>query len=224
MLSNFDYWKPRASSVWNLFSEPKTIKAKEAGDFSETCKSYLHSVFLKEKYDFYEDISHSKYLQKGIMLEEQAIGLVNELLYKNVFIEKNTVRKSNDFVTGECDMDIDEYGAFSNVGKIVSDTKCSWSLKTFHKVTEKTAKENKQYGCQLNTYKWLYGADTMQLCYCLLNTPKKLAPFETWYDYELMIPKEERLKTYTIDVIPNFENELKQRVNKAREYLNTIKL
>jgi hypothetical protein len=224
MLANFDYYKIRASAVSHLFSQPKTIKAKENGDFSETCISFLHSIFLKEKYGFEENISHSKYLQKGIMLEDQAIGLVNSLLYKDVFIEKNTIRKSNDFVTGECDMDIDEYGAFSNVGKIVSDTKCSWSLKTFHKVTEKTAKENKAYVCQLNTYKWLYGADTMQLCYCLLNTPKELAPFETWYDYELMIPKENRLKVFTIDLIPNFEKELEQRVNKAREYLNTIKL
>jgi hypothetical protein len=133
-------------------------------------------------------------------------------MYPNEFLIKNTVRKINGFITGECDN--------TEIFNTVIDTKCSWDLDTFH-----WAESIKAYEIQLNGYSLLYNATNLQLCYCLLNTPQHLLKdYETWYDYELMIPKEERLKVYTINVIPNFEKELEQRVNKAREYLNKIKL
>lgn len=212
MLSNFDYYKFRASSVWNLFSEHKTIKAKEAGDLSESCKTFLHNIFLKEKYGFEKEQPLNKYFQKGIEMEENAIGLVNDVLYPEYFLTKNTVKKENDFVSGECDN--------CEVPNTVFDTKCCWDLHTFH-----NAERTKEYEIQLNCYGLLYGATNLQLCYCLLNTPHELlSHYEVWYDYENMIPKEQRLKCFEVKQIENFETLLSEKVNKAREYLNQITL
>jgi len=212
MLVNFDYWEPRASSVWNLFSEPKTIKAKENGDLSETCKTFLNNIFLKEKYGFEKEQPFNKYFEKGKICEQKAIELVNEVMYPNEFLIKNTVRESNGYITGECDN--------NEIRNTVIDTKCSWDLDTFH-----NCEVTKAYEIQLNCYGLLYNASDLWLCYCLLNTPPQLIKdYEIAYDYELLIPKENRLKAYKVKVIDNFESILIEKVNKAREYLNTIKL
>jgi hypothetical protein len=212
MVSNFDYYEFRASSVWNLFTEPKTIKAKENGDLSESCKTFLHNIFLKEKYGFEKEILKNKYFEKGNLCEQKAIELVNEVMFANEFLTKNTVRKSNGYVTGECDN--------NEIENTIIDTKCSWDLDTFHNV-----EITKQYELQVNSYGLLYKATNLYVCYCLLNTPPKLLKdYETWYDYESMIPKEQRLKAEKVKVIDNFESILIEKVNKAREYLNGIKL
>lgn len=213
MIFNFDYYEFRASSVWNLFSEPKTVKAKENEDFSESCKTFLHNIFLKEKYGFEKEQPFNKYFEKGKICEQKAIELVNEVMFPNEFLIKNTVRKSNDYVTGECDN--------NEIENTVIDTKCSWDLDTFHWAD----KDDKKYSFQLNTYGILYKATNLWLCYCLLNTPPQLIKdYEIAYDYELLIPKENRLKAFKIDVIPNFKTILQEKVNKARTYLNQIKL
>ena len=212
MLVNFDYWEPRASSVWNLFSEPKTIKAKENGDLSETCKTFLNNIFLKEKYGFEKEQPFNKYFEKGKICEQKAIELVNEVMYPNEFLIKNTVRESNGYITGECDN--------NEIRNTVIDTKCSWDLDTFH-----NCEVTKAYEIQLNCYGLLYNASDLWLCYCLLNTPPQLIKdYEIAYDYELLIPKENRLKAYKVKVIDNFESILIEKVNKARTYLNGIKL
>ena len=212
MKFNFDYWEPRASSVWNLFSEPKTIKAKENGDLSETCKTFLNNIFLKEKYCFEKEQPFNKYFEKGKICEQKAIELVNEVMYPNEFLIKNTVRKSNGYITGECDN--------NEIRNTVIDTKCSWDLDTFH-----NCEVTKAYEIQLNCYGLLYNSSDLWLCYCLLNTPPQLIKdYETCYDYESMIPKEQRLKAEKIKVINNFESILIEKVNKARTYLNGIKL
>ncbi len=211
MLSNFDNYEFRASSVWNLFLEPKTKAAKEAGEFSEGCKTFLHSIFLKEKYGFEKQSQPNKYFEKGLQCETKAISLVNEVLFPDTFLVKNTERKSNGFVTGECDN--------CEVPNTVFDTKCCWDLETFH-----FAEPIFQYEIQLNCYGLLYGCDRMLLCYCLLNTPKELAPYDIWYDYENTIPATERLKFFEVQKIPNFETILQEKVIKAREYLNKLTL
>lgn len=210
---NFDNYKFRASQVWNLFSEPKTKTAKEVGEFSESCKTWLHGIFLKEKYGFEKQMPTNKYFQKGILCEEQAIMLVNSVLFPNVWLEKNTIQKENEWITGECDN--------AQIPDTVFDTKCCWDLETFH-----YAEPTKEYEIQLNCYGLLYGAKNLLLCYCLINTPEELlSPFEKEYDYERMLPlPQDRLKWFKVDLKDNFEALLAEKVTKAREYLNNIKL
>lgn len=123
----------------------------------DTCKKELLKVYAQEKYGRYEEIT-SKYLAKGTEREEDAITLVSRLTKR--FYKKNTERISNDFITGEPDLFIGE--SITNAEEIL-DTKCSWSLLTFLKASEK------DYRDQMMCYMALTGAKKATVCYCLVN-------------------------------------------------------
>ena len=70
-------------------TEPKLKADKEAGNLSETSKSYLVEVYIKEMYDREADIN-SKYIAKGLMVEEDSITLYSRvkksfLWFSNLF-------------------------------------------------------------------------------------------------------------------------------------------
>jgi hypothetical protein len=103
-------------------------KVKDEIKLSDTCIDYLIDVFIRERYDRIVDIQ-SKYLEKGRMVEEDLFTMYSR--YMGFYVQKNSIRKSNGYVTGEIDFPIEK-------NKLrVYDTKGAWSLKTLWKTWAK---------------------------------------------------------------------------------------
>lgn len=119
----------------------------------EALKAYA-AQFL----DRYKEVK-SKYLEKGIANEQEAIDMVNRL--RGTQYVKNPWRFDNDYLTGECDLLHDELGF-----KMVSDIKCSWDWFTF---TDSIGDTSYEY--QLRGYMELFNAQKAEVIYCLTDMP-----------------------------------------------------
>lgn len=161
----------RCSSWADLMTDPKTKAAKEAGELSETAKSLCIETWISHKYGIKKDLSN-KYLEKGIVGEEDAITLLSKI--DKTFYQNNKARMSNEFITGEWDILKD--------GHII-DTKCSWDAFSFFKHIKETELDKKYYW-QLQGYMALTDTKTAEVAYCLIDTPDHLIEKEItnlWY-------------------------------------------
>ena len=86
---------------------------------SAGAKTYLDTLAKEFVYSYERTIS-SKYLEKGLMVENDSIELYNSVFFTS--LEKNTERRDNEWITGECDI--------AAPRKII-DIKSAWSLDTF---------------------------------------------------------------------------------------------
>ncbi|WP_459797901.1 hypothetical protein, partial [Pediococcus parvulus] len=84
-------------------------------------KTYLKSLAKQSVYDVRFEVD-TKYMRKGLACEQQAIDMLNALLFKRYV--KNTLRLETDLLTGEADI----LPPGENYGR---DIKVSWSLETF---------------------------------------------------------------------------------------------
>ena len=146
----------RCSSLGAIMTEPRT----KSEALSETCKTYLQEVFIREKYGRKKDVS-SKYMEKGTLVEEEGMTLLS--LFHNTFYKKNEANFKNDFISGTPDIFLKD--------KII-DIKSSWDIFTFHKA--KKDETNKAYDWQLQGYMALTGAKEAELVYVLTDTPEHI--------------------------------------------------
>jgi hypothetical protein len=148
--------KIRSSALGKIMTNPR----KKTEVLSATCKTYIKEL-VKEDLFGYKSTIDSKYLTKGIDLEDTSIDLYNEV--HNTLYLKNTERLSNEFITGECDINAED--------KII-DIKSSWSLETFPASPDDV--NNKDYEWQLRGYMMLYNKPKAELAYCMVSTPDYL--------------------------------------------------
>lgn len=185
---NFDSWLCRASSFHKLVTEPKLKADKEAGNLSQTTKTYLRKVFREIKYERYEEFE-SKHTIKGKLKENDAISLVSRKT--KLFYKKNTVRIRNHFTQGEPDI----YQGDKLIGcKIGGDVKCSWSIFTFPFYDDPL---DVAYYWQNKIYLYLTRADEWYTHYCLVNAPDTLILNEKkniWF--KLDCPEDEQHENY----------------------------
>jgi hypothetical protein len=153
----------RCSSLGHLMTEPKAKADKEAGNLSESAKMHLIDCYVSAKYNRQTEIQ-SRYIQKGLMVEEDAITLYSRL--KKSFFKKNEQHLSNDFIKGTPDLFTGS--EILKADKII-DTKSSWDLFTFFRVLSKEL--NNLYYWQMQGYMMLTGAKSATVAYCLVNTP-----------------------------------------------------
>jgi hypothetical protein len=156
--------KFRASSLAEIMTDPKG-KDEILSVGAKTAITKMAKQFI---YGYDENIS-SKYMDKGIKVEDRSIELLNSVLFTSY--KKNTERKTNQWITGECDVVGD--------GKI-HDIKSSWSLATFPVLASQG--EDKTYEWQGRAYMMLWDIDEFEIDYCLVNTPDELIGYE---DYAL---------------------------------------
>ena len=78
----------RASSLGKLMTNAKTKTG-----LSETCKSALLDIYLREKYSRTNDISN-KYIEKGLAVENDAIDVWRR--DRNAIVFKNEINFKND--------------------------------------------------------------------------------------------------------------------------------
>ncbi|OWT68059.1 MULTISPECIES: hypothetical protein [unclassified Achromobacter] len=127
-------------------------------------KTYCEQIAKEFVYGFEEEVT-SKYMEKGLIVEDQSIALYNEVFFTSHV--KNVDRRENEWVTGECDI---------FTGRKIIDIKSAWSLATFP-ATAATAYDA-DYEWQVRTYMWLWEADVAEVAHCLVNTPDELIGYE----------------------------------------------
>jgi hypothetical protein len=167
------YFKARPSSLGKLMS-----KSKKPGELSQTCITYLKEWYSGD----IEEIT-SKYLTKGILVEEEAIAFASKVLFGDIRAYKNEDIYSNEWMLGTPDVVLENS---------IIDTKCSWNHKT---LLDAALELNTDYEWQLRGYMMLCEKEFATLFYYLGDTPaeanfgkrisfKHLEEFERWVSYE----------------------------------------
>lgn len=194
----------RCSSLGKIMTEPKT---KTEGILSVGAKTYIRELAQQEILGVDFEFS-SKETQKGIEVEDESIALLNRV--RGLSLVKNTERKSNGLITGECDL----YDAERKRGH---DLKSSWSAKTFPGWVVDC--EDKLYEWQMRGYMLLWDADEWEVNYALVDTPERLIGFEPLAMHVVShIPEHMRLTSWTIQRDFAKERAIAEKVEAAREY------
>lgn len=245
---NFDNQLFRCSQLGELMTEPRG----KSELISETTKTKLTEIFIKEKYSREKDITN-KYMEKGTVCEEDSIGLVDCVRKK--FTLKNKERFQNEFIIGTPDIITEDE---------VEDLKTSWDIFTFFK-----ADVTKGYDWQLEAYCILTGKKYKRLTYVLVNSPAHLIDDEKrkmsfaihdisgeselymekakaiernmifdmeafkkenqnypleykLSEWDFDIPKEKRIKSFELERIPNSNEIIQNKVILWRSFLNQL--
>ena len=200
--------KFRCSSLGKLMTEPRS---KSEGVLSVGAKTYIRELAAQEIFGVEFEIS-SKAIEKGIEVEGDSIDLLNSARGLSLF--KNTERKSNDFITGECDL-------FDSDAKRGHDIKSSWSIATFP-ITVADC-EDRLYEWQMRGYMALWDADEWEVNYCLVDTPDRLIGFEPMPLHVVShLPEWMRVTTWTVKRDLEKEAAIYEKVKAANEYLNSV--
>jgi hypothetical protein len=223
----------RCSGTGALMTEPKLKADKDAGNLSETAKTFVEDKWLFEQFGFSESIKN-QYMDKGNECEQDSMDLVGQVV-EGGFRSRYNTKLQNDYVIGTPDIVLTD---------CVEDIKTSWNLKTFF-----NAELSKMYFAQAQCYMWLTGKEKYKLIYALVPTPQSMVLNECEklvykygknYDNEDYIkecqqiqrnndlikelPIEKRVKVFAFDYDPAYIETLKNKIEKAREYYNTLKL
>ena len=200
--------KFRCSSLGKLMTEPRS---KSEGVLSVGAKTYIRELAAQEIFGVEFEVS-SKAIEKGIEVEGDSIDLLNSVRGLSLF--KNTERKSNDFITGECDL-------FDAEAKRGHDIKSSWSIATFP-ITVADC-EDRLYEWQMRGYMALWDADEWEVNYCLVDTPDRLIGFEPMPLHVVShLPEWMRVTTWTVKRDLEKEAAIYEKVKAANEYLNLV--
>lgn len=218
--------KIRSSAIGKIMTNPKT----KGESLSQTTKTYLQELAVQEVYGIRKEFS-SRYTDKGNEVEELSIALCNDVLNLG-FIYKNEEHYSNEWITGTPDV---------NTNEILLDVKSSWDATTFPFFDNEL--KNKDYFYQLQGYMWLTEKQESLLCYCLIDTPLQIVEDEIRREHwkaslieeslDLRafvqakhtfghIPKEKRVKTFTIAKDDVVIEAIKTRIEECREYYNEL--
>ena len=200
--------KFRCSSLGKLMTEPRS---KSEGVLSVGAKTYIRELAAQEIFGVEFEIS-SKAIEKGIEVEGDSIDLLNSVRGLSLF--KNTERKSNEFITGECDL-------FDAEAKRGHDIKSSWSIATFP-ITVADC-EDRLYEWQMRGYMALWDADEWEVNYCLVDTPDRLIGFEPMHLHVVShLPEWMRVTTWTVKRDLEKEAAIYEKVKAANEYLTSV--
>ena len=196
-------FKCRASGGGALMTNPRS----KSEMLSETTKTFAENWLKEGIYGIKNEIN-SKYLTKGIELEDEAIDKSIACL-DIPFAIKNEHFFEDEFFTGTPDLILDDE---------VLDIKNSWDAFTFPLFEKEIP--TKAYFYQLQIYMHLTGKSKARLVYLLLNTPEKLT-YEPQHKYD-NVDKKYRIKTFLVDYDAELIKEMQTRVETVREYITQL--
>lgn len=195
-------FKIRASAVSKIMTNPRS----KSETLSKTCKTYLEEWLKEQLYNTQKEV-YSKYLEKGIEVETLAVEYYAQ--EKNLgFVLQNSDHFENDFFTGTPDVILKDE---------IIEIKSSWDCFTFPLFENKI---DRGYWMQCQIYLNLTGKDGALLVYTLQNTPEELEYNEPT-DYETL-PAWLRIKEYHVEPDPDFIEQVKERVELCREYIEEL--
>jgi len=203
--------KFRCSSIGKLMANPTAAAIKAGEILSVGAKTYIRELAQQEILGIDFEFS-SKETQKGLEVEDQSIALLNRV--RGLSLVKNAERRTNEWLTGECDL----YDAERQRGH---DLKSSWSAKTFPGwLVDAT---DSGYEWQMRGYMMLWDADQWEVNYALVDTPERLIGFEPIQMHLVShIPEHQRLTSWIIERDFEKEREMIAKVKAAREYFAEV--
>lgn len=207
------------------------IQKRDNPELPKGAKTYVKEWIKKQMFQRKKEW-RNVVIEKGLAVENDAINLMAEV-YGLEGINKNEEWFENEYMKGCPDV----------IHEKVRDTKSSWDLFTFPMFDDEIP--NDDYWWQLQGYMILTGLKEASLDYVLIDTPlpivqnelKKLyyqsgGSAEEWtpekYDalipnYQFNdIPKEYRVKSFEFPFDPTVEEQIKERVELCRKYVDSI--
>ena len=218
-------FKIRASSCGKIMTN-----ARKKDELSKTCISYLENWVKEQIYGRQKEIV-SKYLEKGLLVEDDSIDFVNRYLKYDGLMLKNEKHFKDDFMTGTPDV---------ITKKFIVDVKNSWDFSTFPLFEDKI---NTDYYWQSQVYMHLVGVDNFKLIYTLMDTPENLIQREALgyarrWGYEKLteeiynkhlenmtyknIDDKYKIKIFDISKDDEAIEQIKQRVKQCQDYINKL--
>ena len=217
----------RCSAIGKIMTSPRT----KGELLSETAKSYVQDYFKEKELGISKEF-WSRYTDKGLIMEDEAIDFASQVLDWG-FVVKNEQFYKNEWITGTPDVITKD---------LLADIKCSWDGSTFPLF--ETELKNKDYFWQMQGYMWLTGMQQAELIYCLMNTPHAIVEDEVrrahWKanlideDLDLRqavqsqhnfdhIPNNLRIKRFIVERNEDAIENIKEKVELAREYYEQLK-
>ena len=194
----------RASALSAIMTD-----GKGKDELSVGAKTYVTKLAKEFVYGYDEKVS-SKYINKGIQVEDESIDLYNAVHLTSY--AKNTERKNNEWITGEADIVAHDR---------IIDIKSSWCLTTFPVLGEQG--EDKGYEWQLRAYMMLWDKPRADIAYCLVSTPEDLIGYESKSLHQVdHINRELRVTVvpYVRDLV--MEDKIRTKVEAARVYYDQV--
>lgn len=165
---NIPEFKIRCSQIGQIMNEPRTKKAKEAGELSDTAKSYCRLWLKEQLYGRKKEFS-SKYTAKGNEVESESIQFIGRILNLGI-VFKNDEYFEDEYKCGTPDIFPMDYP------DLIIDAKNSWDWSTFPLFD--TALPESDYGWQGLGYMDLTKRHQYKVAYCLSDTPEYLIEAE----------------------------------------------
>lgn len=209
------------------------IEKKENPSLPQGLKTYVEDWYKNQLYKKRRPQFITKEIHKGLAKEDEAIEYAADVLGLGM-VFKNEERFENEYCIGTPDI---------IPRPIVADIKCSFDHITFPLLH--TVLPNSDYFYQLQCYMWLTGLEDSMLIYVLMDAPEEIVNSYAWNllkesdETELTeevwesaqnalnyshYPDRLRLKTFKIKRCEKTINEIKNRVELCRGYLETIKI
>ena len=217
-------FKIRASKCSEILTNDRSGKG-----MGETAKTYCKEWLIGQLYGKKKEVQ-SKYLERGIISEQDAIDFVANYFDYGILL-KNEMLYENHFLTGTPDIILKD--------KVI-DIKCSWDCFTFPLLLNDYPKA---YYWQAQCYMILTGIQRFELIYVLLDLPKHLIEREAWNyarangydtvdDYIFDLIKEKHtykdvpdfLKIKKFDIVFNTEAKdiIEKRIDDCRSYIDGL--
>jgi hypothetical protein len=198
----------RCSALGQIMASPTAAAVKAGEVLSVGAKTYIRKLAREDIFGVQEFVS-TKAMEKGTRCEDEGI-----LLYNAVFGTshvKNTERRTDDYLTGECDI----------AGDPVIDIKLPWSVSSFP-ICELDA-ANSDYEWQGRGYMRLWDAPSFRVAYCLVDTPDDLLGYER-PELHRVSHVDDRLRVTVWDFARDLEKEalIVEKVKAAREYYSQV--
>jgi hypothetical protein len=198
----------RCSALGQIMASPTVASAKAGEVLSVGAKTYIRKLAREDIFGVQDFIS-SRPMEKGTRCEGEGI-----LLYNSVFGTshvKNTERRTDEYLTGECDI----------AGDPVIDIKLPWSISSFP-ICELDAM-NSDYEWQGRGYMRLWDAQSFRVAYCLVDTPDDLLGYER-PELHRVSHIDDRLRVTVWDFARDLEKEalIVAKVKAAREYYASV--
>jgi len=195
--------KPRKTDADKELLRPYHEISLSAG-----AKTVLRTMAKEYLFGYHKTVE-TKFMDKGLACEAEAIRFLNHLWFKNY--EKNTTRLQNDLLTGECDI--------LDPGIETIDTKVSWDLSTFPLLEEDAY--DMMYEWQGRGYMQLYDVPQHRVAHVMLDTPEDL--IKPWEQRELHevshLPQHLRVTVVTFKRDMKLEDLMNRKLRVAQQYL-----
>lgn len=174
---------------------------------SAGAKTFLGKLAKEYAYGYHK-VVETKYMDKGLRLENDAIALLNRVRFKNYV--KNTERRVSEYLTGECDIYVP--------GVKTIDTKVSWDIDTFPALSADA--HDPLYEWQGRAYMKLWDVPQHEVAFVMLDTPEDMIKWEQPELHQVSHhPAHMRITSITYERDMTLEEKLDRKCAIAHAYL-----